>query len=81
MRNWMIPAISWARPPNVSATAKTTGRMAAGTRLAFHMLSMKVVVAKPARASGPEFPQATPVAEAGFATGVAGWMRCSAVAT
>ena len=34
------------------------------------MLSMKVVVAKPARASGAEFPHATPVAKAaGLATG------------
>ena len=25
MRNWMIPAISWVRPPNIRATPKTTG--------------------------------------------------------
>jgi hypothetical protein len=25
VRNWMIPAISWTSPPDMSATAKTTG--------------------------------------------------------
>ena len=34
MRSWMTPAMNWASPPNMSATPKTTGRVATGTRLA-----------------------------------------------
>ena len=65
IRSWMTPAISWASPPKANATPKTTGRVPKLTRLALIMLSMKVVVAKPARASGAEFPHATPLAAAG----------------
>ena len=65
IRSWMTPPISWASPPKANATAKTTGRVPMLTRLALIMLSMKVVVAKPARASGAEFPHATALAGAG----------------
>ena len=57
MRNWMTPAISWVRPPNISATPNTTGVIAAGMSLALIMLSMNVVTAKAARPSGAEFPR------------------------
>ena len=43
VRNWMMPAISWAMPPNISTTPKTTGSTARGTSFAFTMLSMNVV--------------------------------------
>ena len=57
--------MSWANPPNMNATAKTTGNVAAGTTLALIRLSMNVVTAKPARASGAELPH--PDATAGAA--------------
>ena len=58
MRNWMIPAISWVRPPNIRATPNTTGVIGAFMSSALIMLSMNVVTAKAARPSGAEFPQA-----------------------
>ena len=56
LRRQMTPAMSWASPPNMNATAKTTGVVPAGTMLALIRLSINVVTAKAARASGAELP-------------------------
>ena len=77
----MTPPISWASPPNMNATPKTTGWVPRCTMLALIMLSMKVVVANPARARGAEFPHATALAGAGpLGAGelaVSGWVPWS----
>jgi hypothetical protein len=57
VRSWMMPASSCVRPPNISATANTTGFTAGEMRFALVMLSMKVVTPKAANASGAELPQ------------------------
>src|SRR5690242_4727717 len=77
LRKQMIPAISWASPPNMNATPKTTGVVPTGTMLALIMLNMKVVVANPARASGAAFPQPmAPEAAGGWPVGWASRSRC-----
>ena len=60
-----MPAISCARPPNISATPNTTGVTPTATALALIMLSMNVVTAKARSASGAELPQSSVVARSG----------------
>src|SRR5450755_2829087 len=62
VRSWMMPAISCARPPNISATPNTTGVTPTAIAFALIMLSMNVVTAKANRASGAELPQSRVVA-------------------
>ena len=62
VRNWIRPAISCARPPNISATPNTTGRAPIETAFALIMLSMNVVTANASSASGAELPQSKVVA-------------------
>ena len=52
----MIPAISWVIPPNINATPNTTGSTPGAIQLALTMLSMNVVTANAASASGAAFP-------------------------
>ncbi len=79
VRNWMTPAISWAMPPYISATPKTTGVIAAGMSLALIMLSMNVVTAKAARPSGAEFPQPLAGTTGSAAGGARGRARSAVV--
>ena len=67
VRSWMIPAISWTSPPDMSAMAKITGVTPALTQPMLITLSMIVGTANAASASGPEFPH--PKAVAGAAGG------------
>jgi hypothetical protein len=55
----MSPAISCARPPNISATPNTIGVAVTATASALIMLSMNVVTAKARSASGAELPQSS----------------------
>ena len=54
-----MPATNWARPPNISATPNTTGSTPALMNFALIMLSMNVVTANAANASGAELPHAS----------------------
>jgi hypothetical protein len=65
VRSWMIPAISWTIPPDISATAKTIGVTPSFTRPMLIALSMNVGTANAASASGPEFPQPVSAGDAG----------------
>ena len=56
VRSWMIPAISWTIPPDMSATAKTIGVTPSLTQPMLIALSMNVGTANAASASGPSSP-------------------------
>ncbi len=68
MRNWRNAATSWVSPPNIRATPKTTGRTPMLTIPLLTMLSMNVVTANAARASGAELPHFTASPEAATAS-------------
>src|SRR5690349_2686860 len=72
VRSWMIPAISWTIPPDMSATANTIGVTASFTQPMLIALSMNVGTANAASASGPEFPQPVRAGDAAASGGAAG---------
>jgi hypothetical protein len=53
--NSMIPAMSWAVPPNAIASGITTGSPATGNRPALMLLKRTVVSPKPISPSGAGF--------------------------
>lgn len=71
VRSWMIPAISWTIPPDMSATAKIIGVTVMLTQPTLIALSMPVGTAKAASASGAELPHVAAAAE-GVATSGSG---------
>ena len=58
VRSWMIPAISWTIPPDISATAKTIGVTPSLTQPMLITLSMNVGTANAASAKWPSVPPA-----------------------
>ena len=64
VRNWISPASSWVSPPNISATPNTAGSTPLATKSALTMLSMNVVTANAASASGAELPHSIGLAAA-----------------